>query len=63
MSDIKVSNSSILHKETSRDLIVQDESGETESVRAVSPLVKAGDQGITLEIDGRRIFVREPYNG
>lgn len=61
LDGMKVTSIEVIHKESEGSVIVRDEDGTTESILTNLPEVEKGHGGKILEIDGRKILIREPY--
>ncbi len=55
----------VIHKETANDYIVRvrAEDGKTVNIVTTLPDVQKGHKGKLLTLDGKTIFLREPYDG
>lgn len=58
---VKVTGAQVVLKESSRSVIVKDDKGKNDSLDSVSPEISKGDKGLIVEMDGKKFFVREPY--
>lgn len=61
LDGIKVTDVAVIHKESAGSVIVKHEDDTTESILTTLPEVEKGHAGKMLEIDGKRIFLRQPY--
>jgi hypothetical protein len=57
----KVTDVRVVHKESKGSMIIEDAAGTKESILTNLPDVDKGHAGKILEIEGRRIFLRQPY--
>ncbi len=53
----------VVHAETPSDLIVRTSDGRNINIETRLPDVTPGRKGKLLTIDGKTIFIREPYGG
>jgi len=53
----------VVHTETPGDLIVRTSDGRNVNIETTLPDVTPGRKGKLVTIDGKTIFIREPYGG
>ena len=56
-------NCKVIVKETATDYIVETEDGQKINIMTTLPDVRVGHKGKLLTMDGRTVFIREPYGG
>ncbi len=53
----------VIVKETASDLIVRTQDGQNINMQTALPDVRKGHKGKIITVDGKSIFIREPYGG
>jgi len=61
LGDITVVDCTVLHTEAAGSLIVATKDGQTTEIETPLPDVHKGHGGKIFTLNGKRIFIREPY--